>query len=279
LPAGAQAPRAEGPLGARAAKGAPPGARLSDLIRESVAPTPDAGGKYQGRLHVLAAPEDKETYGEFYDYGFWPGTAYLSYNNLTAGYWVYKSPNWYVWKSVREEPVTEPPVPVKPEKRSWGPEQAIGEPDTMDAGDIATAWASKEPDDQEEWLDLTYAQGVIPSAILVHETFNPGAVVKVVVRREDNSEVQVWSGRDPLEPNSGRGVAIIPFKTDFKTAKVRIYLDSKSFAGWNEIDAVGLVDEFGRTQWASGATASSTYASADGVEELPAARLRDLLIR
>ena len=31
-------------------------------------------------------------------------------------------------------------------------------------------------------------------------------------------------------------------------------------ADWNEIDAVGLIDKSGRLQWASRATASSTYA-------------------
>lgn len=226
--------------------------------------SPDAGGKYEGRLHVIYAPEDRETYGAYRDWGYWSGTAYHGVDHLSPGYWVYAYPNWYVWKARREDYPTEPPVRIVPEKRPWGPEQAAGEPDTLEAGDLATAWASRFQDDQDEWLELTYAQAVIPSAVLVHETYNPGALVRVTARADDGREVTVWTGHDSLEPNSGRGVAIIPFRTDFKVTRVRLYLDSKNVPGWNEIDAVGLVDEFGRTQWAAGAEASSTYAESAG---------------
>src|SRR4030095_168257 len=41
-------------------------------------------------------------------------------------------------------------------KRSWGHEQATGAPDTAQAGDIQTAWASKNPDGGVEWLGLDY---------------------------------------------------------------------------------------------------------------------------
>lgn len=61
-------------------------------------------------------------------------------------------------------------------KRAWGPEQATGAPDTPEAGDFETAWASKTPDDQEEWLILTFTETVIPAAALIYESFNPGAV-------------------------------------------------------------------------------------------------------
>ncbi|HTI52276.1 MAG TPA: hypothetical protein VL475_15040, partial [Planctomycetaceae bacterium] len=37
-------------------------------------------------------------------------------------------------------------------KRAWGPEQVVGPPDTPQAGDIATAWASQTEDDRLEWL-------------------------------------------------------------------------------------------------------------------------------
>jgi len=46
----------------------------------------------------------------------------------------------------------------------------------------------------------------------------------------------------------------------FKTNRVKVYLDSPGVKGWNEIDAVGLVDIYDKTQWAIAAAASSTYA-------------------
>ncbi|MCB1513071.1 MAG: hypothetical protein KDJ36_19415, partial [Hyphomicrobiaceae bacterium] len=42
--------------------------------------------------------------------------------------------------------------PAPQQNRSWGPEQAVGKPNTPQAGDISTAWASRTRDDQEEWL-------------------------------------------------------------------------------------------------------------------------------
>ncbi|NQT13820.1 MAG: hypothetical protein HQ582_13790 [Planctomycetes bacterium] len=59
------------------------------------------------------------------------------------------------------------------------PEQATGPPDTPRAGDIRTAWASASPDGQKEWLLLDYAKVVRPTAVAVHETYNPGAVYQV----------------------------------------------------------------------------------------------------
>jgi len=49
-------------------------------------------------------------------------------------------------------------------------------------------------------------------------------------------------------------------RIDSKTKKIKLYIDSKSVPGWNEIDAVSLVDSEGNTQWAKKAVASSTYA-------------------
>jgi hypothetical protein len=42
---------------------------------------------------------------------------------------------------------------------------------------------------------------------------------------------------------------------------VRLYLDSPRVRSWNEIDAVGLVDQSGATHWATEVRASTTYAS------------------
>src|SRR5688572_12697187 len=64
-------------------------------------------------------------------------------------------------------------------KRSWGPEQALGEPDTPGAGDITTAWASATPDEQKEWLICEYEKPVHAIFLRVHETYNPGALTKV----------------------------------------------------------------------------------------------------
>jgi hypothetical protein len=144
--------------------------------------------------------------------------------------------------------------------RTWGPEQATGFPDTPNPGDFPTAWASLTRDGQAEWLELTYPKAVQPTCVLVFESYKPGAVHKVSVFDNAGKEVEVWTGKDPTSATEKSGVSAIRFTTKLKVDRVRIYLDSARIADWNEIDAVGLIDKSGRLQWASRATASSTYA-------------------
>jgi len=158
----------------------------------------------------------------------------------------------------------EPPVAEDDaEILGWAPLQAAGPPNTTAAGDISTAWASRIPDGQMEWLELTYAETVSPRAVLVYETFNPGALVRVSVFNPDGKEVLVWTGQDPTPPGSHKGISAVSLKTDFKVQRVKIYIDAPAVQGWNEIDAVGLRDVHGKTQWATGVRASSTYARLD----------------
>ncbi len=146
-------------------------------------------------------------------------------------------------------------------RRPWGPEQATGEPDTPSAGDHQSAWASLTPDGGNEWLLLEFPEAVAPSGVRVHESYNPGAVTQVSVFLSDGREEFVWSGADPTPPGGGQGVSWIPFGIKGKTRRVKLHLNSAGVPGWNEIDAVGLVDAAGRLQWSSAASASSTYAS------------------
>ena len=68
----------------------------------------------------------------------------------------------------------------------------------------------------------------------------------------------------PTAQGSGKGVSEIAVDVPFKTNRVKIYIDSKAVPGWNEIDAVGVRDAGGKTHWATGADASSTYAEQGG---------------
>jgi hypothetical protein len=230
----------------------------------NVAPGPGAGvspagaarSRYRTLLRKIEAPNDQTTFGEFYDYGYWAGTSYLGQNELPPGYWVYLAPNWYIFREDASSSGSTPAVP-----RQWGPEQATGAPDTWPkSGDIGTAWASKTPDGQEEWLQLSYGSAVRPTAVLVYETYNPGALTKITAIGEDGRETELWRGSDPTTPESGKGISVVPVHPQSDVKCIKLYLDSVKVAGWNEIDAVGLVDEEGKTHWATSATASSTYA-------------------
>src|SRR5262245_25848793 len=220
------------------------------------------GDKYQMLLHQIRVPKDAEKHGDYRDLGKRDVTEYGEYKKLSPGYWVYVAPYWYIFRDKADDP--------KP-NRNWGPEQATGEPNTNMAGDIVTAWASLTPDGQDEWLLLEYAEPVVPSVVMVHETYNPGALVRVTAFKLDGEEVEIWKGKDPtpVDP-TGMGMSEVNVTADFKTCRIRIHLDSKNVPGWNEIDAVGIKDSSGKTHWARSAHASTTYAEQGGPGAGPA---------
>lgn len=150
------------------------------------------------------------------------------------------------------------PGPAAP---PYGPEQAAGPPNTPQAGDSGSAWASREPDGAEEWLDCNYEQPVQVRAVRVYANCSPGALIRMTVFHPAGEEVVVWEGEDPTPRDSGHGVSVIPIRVPFPVQRVRLTLDSMAVPGWNEIDAVGLLDVGGRVHWAAKATASSTYAT------------------
>lgn len=143
--------------------------------------------------------------------------------------------------------------------RDWGPEQAVGAPDTSASGDHKTAWASLTEDDQDEWLRLDFAAAVVPTGVRVFETYNPGALCAVSITDAAGVEHELWRGDDPVPKTHDIGVALIPLVTEIETRSVTLHLASSAVAGWNEIDAVGLHGPDGSIQWAVSAQASSTY--------------------
>lgn len=150
------------------------------------------------------------------------------------------------------------PDPQNPRRRSWGPEQATGPADTPEAGDFPTAWASRLPDGGEEWLRLEFETPLSLAEVHVFESYNPGAIAKLTAFLLNGDEVPIWEG---VEPEANAPVVrafALPFVA--QVTAVKIYLDTKRVAGWNEIDAVEVIGRDGTRQWAKSATASSTFA-------------------
>lgn len=144
--------------------------------------------------------------------------------------------------------------------RSWGPEQATGEPNVPQAADDGRAWASLSPDAQDEWLELRYNTPVEASKVLIYESYNPGAVSEVTVTDDKGNRYRAFKGPDPCA-GSDMAVLIVNLAKPVTIATVRIEIASTKVPGWNEIDAVGLVDaKTNNVSWADAARASSTYA-------------------
>jgi hypothetical protein len=144
---------------------------------------------------------------------------------------------------------------------SWAPQRAAGPPDTKQMGDIPSAWASDTPDGQAEWLEMDYAQPILAQRILIYETNAPGALVRISTADDKTQPIDLWRGSDPARPNAdGIAVADIAISPSAPISRIRLHLDSVRVSGWNEIDAVELVGKDGTRQWASSATASSSFA-------------------
>lgn len=130
----------------------------------------------------------------------------------------------------------------KEDKSDWSAQQACGKPDTEEAGDLPTAWASQAPDAGEEWLELTYRAAVRPARVRIRETFNPGAVVKIEALDGEKKWRVLWKGKDTTDEAPGDlDVRFDP--PDFATRVLRVTLDTSEVEGWNEIDAVQLIGE------------------------------------
>jgi len=155
-------------------------------------------------------------------------------------------------------PIAAGPGQLRPGTQPRGPEQATGAPDTAQAGDIPTAWASLEPNAGAEWLQVDFDQAVTIAEVRIRESYNPGAVSKVVAILQDGKEHVLWEGLDPTV--DAPSDFVVKAEGDVVSKSIKMYLDTTLKQGWNEIDAVELVGKDGKRQWASHASASSTYA-------------------
>ena len=137
--------------------------------------------------------------------------------------------------------------------------QATGPPDVTGQGDSHRAWCNATLDTDDDWLQLDYETPIVPSAIVVHENYGTGAVVRVTHVPSFGIETTLWQGTSTPTPGSSGSFTKLPVTTNIKTNRIKIYLKQSAATNWNEIDAVGLVDHKGRVSWASGAKASSTW--------------------
>ncbi|MES2706965.1 MAG: hypothetical protein V4726_10225 [Verrucomicrobiota bacterium] len=140
---------------------------------------------------------------------------------------------------------------------SWSPGQAAGPPDTSDAGDHPTAWAPMAQDGGLEWLQLKYPKAVELSEVTVHESYNAGALTRILAILPDGKEEVLWSGAATADTGIIERVVKVP--PGIRSDQIRVELDTARVPGWNEIDAVEILGSDGSRQWAAEATASSYY--------------------
>ena len=122
---------------------------------------------------------------------------------------------------------------------AWNASQATGAPNAT-CSDDGKAWAAAAPDTIDT-LTLTYANKVLPTAVRVIQSFNPGRVSKVTVSGGGQTAT-VYTG----PANAAPGGTCVPFEiavtgVAFPVDTVAVTVDQTRLGSWAEIDAVELV--------------------------------------
>ena len=148
---------------------------------------------------------------------------------------------------------------------SWNAAQATGEPNSAECGDQSTAWASGTSTGVDA-LTVNFVQLVIPTQINIHQTYNPGSIVRVeIMNRTTGKTIEIPESADPVGNTDCPGVFTLDLE-NYKAAvdTVVIHVDQTIGGNWNEIDAVELVGiptDGTIQQWASSAVATTEYTS------------------
>jgi len=129
---------------------------------------------------------------------------------------------------------------------TWSAAQALGKQNVHPAyGDYNKAWASLKADENREFLVLGLDTPQSVKTIEIYETFNPGAVDSVFLRKSDSGEwIKVYSKPVITDlPKEARVFSIFLKETTFLVDAIRIAINSPEVDGWNEIDAVAITGE------------------------------------
>jgi hypothetical protein len=138
---------------------------------------------------------------------------------------------------------------------AYAANQATGPENVAQSGmDSSLAWCPEHEDGGAEWLELRYAKPVSTTEIRIHASFNPGTVVRVLGGTTADNLREIWAGNGVTQT-----IQVIPVSPPAEMALVKLELDTSKVPGWNEIDAVALVDVNGKTHYAEKATASSEW--------------------
>lgn len=126
---------------------------------------------------------------------------------------------------------------------NWSANQTLGYPNAYPSyGDIITAWAHSTADGQREFIELNFNNPMPIDSIWIYETWYGGSVDTIYVLNPTTSNWEVvYSGA--VAPVTSASIFKVGFPmTTFNVSTIRIAMDSPSVFGWNEIDAVAIVN-------------------------------------
>ncbi|MFH2142877.1 MAG: OmpA family protein [Bacteroidota bacterium] len=124
----------------------------------------------------------------------------------------------------------------------------LGKPNAMPTGgDSPLAWAVKDKGGRETpgdaYIRVGYLAPMRIRQVAIAESFNPGAITRVVVYGVNGEQLKIYEGA-PLAYNKPTRMFTIFLEnpTDFYVKEIEIFLNPESVPGWNMLDAVGVSD-------------------------------------
>jgi hypothetical protein len=124
----------------------------------------------------------------------------------------------------------------------WSAAQLVGAPNVFPtSSDNPNAWASLSADGGEEFVEVGFAQAMSIGAVHVVETFNAGAIRRIEGITESGESMTLFSAPSDTPAAGARIRRFAGACTEAKIVAVRVTLASHQVAGWNEIDAIGVV--------------------------------------
>ena len=135
---------------------------------------------------------------------------------------------------------------------SWSARQVLGPPDVYPGfGDNGKAWASRDADAGDEFIEVGFAQPMPLRELQIYETFNPGAVASIDATTVSGRHIVLAAcggtfidgacDAPRFVPAEGAQIARVPLTCGEAIASVRVRLASGAVPGWNELDAIGGV--------------------------------------
>lgn len=128
------------------------------------------------------------------------------------------------------------------------PEHATGAPDiypNTESG-MGRSWTSYHRDAGLEALEVAWRKPVAARAIVIAETYNPGALVRIDDLTEPDAHITLWAptiidqAKAITEPGKPARVVHVALPEPRSIRRLRLVVQTNRFEGYHAIDAVGL---------------------------------------
>lgn len=124
----------------------------------------------------------------------------------------------------------------------YSAKQALGKPNVLPAGGQSpNGWAPDRPK-RKEFLKLGFDKPMSIKQIAIAESYNPGAIYRVLAYDETGTEHLINTFNPMAVPLKGRMLNVFMDSTNYKVVAVKIEFDGGAVPDYYSIDAVAISD-------------------------------------